>query len=166
MYNLTQTTENQISQGRVDPTTPSLDKPGDVDTLVLQVCALLPAPTQEANVEQAKHFSAAYLWRSRPTGLYRTYEHNQRSYSRKLHSDILSHGEESSVLWRAHDVCLASTSIHQRLSYLIIIIAADTNESCSAFLILGGMICNFAKLVEQCYLLMPAFVDAAGERSI
>ncbi|HET8853191.1 MAG TPA: hypothetical protein VFN02_11750, partial [Ktedonobacteraceae bacterium] len=40
IYNLTQTTENQSSQGRVGPTTTSLDKPGDVDTLVLQVSAL------------------------------------------------------------------------------------------------------------------------------
>jgi len=84
MYNLTQTTENQSSQGRVGPTTTSLDKPGDVDTLVLQVSALLPAPTQEASVEQAKHFSAVYLWRSRPMGLYHTCEHNQHGYPHKL----------------------------------------------------------------------------------
>ncbi len=58
--------------------------PGDVDTLVLQVSALLPAPTQEASVEQAKHFSAVYLWRSRPMGLYHTCEHNQHGYSHKL----------------------------------------------------------------------------------
>ncbi len=84
MYNLTQTTENHSSQGRVGPTTTSLDKPGDVDTLVLQVCALDPAPTQEASVEQAKHFCAVYLWRSRPMGLYHTCEHNQHGYPHKL----------------------------------------------------------------------------------
>ncbi len=41
MYNLTQTTGNQRSQGRACPPTTSLDKPGDVDTLVLQVSALI-----------------------------------------------------------------------------------------------------------------------------
>lgn len=61
MYNLTQTTGNQSSQGRTCPTTTSLDKPGCVDTLVQQVLALCPAPTQEAICEQAEDFSAGVL---------------------------------------------------------------------------------------------------------
>jgi hypothetical protein len=52
MYNLTQTTENQSSRGRVCPTTTSLDKPGYVDTLVQQVSCLDRAPTHEATVSK------------------------------------------------------------------------------------------------------------------
>src|SRR2546425_7122939 len=51
-------------------------------------------------------------------------------FNLRVQDILLFPDQVSSVLWRTHDVCLASTSIHQRLSYLIIIIAADTNESC------------------------------------
>ena len=31
-------------------------------------------------------------------------------------------------------------------------------------LVIGGIICNVAKLVEHCYLFMPAFVNTAGKQ--
>ncbi len=65
MYNLTQTTENQSSQGLV---------PGDVDTLVLQVFALFLRQHRRQLVSKRNTSVPCACERCRPTGLYRTYE--------------------------------------------------------------------------------------------
>ena len=75
MYNLTQTTENQSSQGRVCPTTTSQGQvPGDVDTLVLQVFALFLRQHRRQLVSKRNTSVPCACERCRPTGLYRTYE--------------------------------------------------------------------------------------------
>ncbi len=79
MYNLTQTTGNQSSQGRVCPTTTSV-----LANLRRYVGAtslrLDHAPTREAKRALQNTSVPCLSGRSRPTGLYRTYERNQHGY--------------------------------------------------------------------------------------
>ncbi len=80
MYNLTQTTENRSSQGRIGPPTTSTRK-----SLCRYVGAtslrLDHAPTREATIEHCRILLVPCIsGRSRPTGLYRTYERDQHGY--------------------------------------------------------------------------------------
>jgi hypothetical protein len=79
MYNLTQTTGNQSSQGRICPPTTSV-----LANLCRYVGAtslrLDHAPTREAKRALQNTSVPCLSGRSRPTGLYRTYERNQHGY--------------------------------------------------------------------------------------
>ena len=74
MDNHTQTTENRSSQGRVCPTTTSLNESGDVDTLVQQVYALFLRQHRRQLVSKRNTSVPCTCERCRPTGLYRTCE--------------------------------------------------------------------------------------------
>jgi len=82
----------------------------------------------------------------------------------ELHS-CASSDQVSSTKGRVDDMCLMRISIHQSLAYTIIVMVVDTNELSDAFLYVGGMTCNVAKLVDQFYLPTLAFVGTAGEQS-
>jgi len=79
VYNLTQTTENDRSQGRICPPTTSTRK-----SLRRYVGAtshrLDRAPTHAAKRALRNTSVPCISGRSRPTGLYRTYEHDQHGY--------------------------------------------------------------------------------------
>ena len=96
MYNLTQTTGSTNSQGRVRAYYSFPGNPAYGDTWVQQVCALVPAPAQEATGEQCGILRVPCMCeRCRPTGLYRTYEQPTTGIRLWLYETILSQGRES-----------------------------------------------------------------------
>ena len=94
MYNLTQTTGNQRSQGRVCPTTTSLDMPGCVDTLALQVYAFF-LHQHRRRLASKRNTSVPVYWKEQANGLVPYLRARPTGYPQKLYRTILSQGQKS-----------------------------------------------------------------------